>query len=203
MNNDLVLASASPRRIELLRRAGYDPEVRPYDVNESVEEEMKAEDFFARDAAETIARRKIRAALADIANAGKFIIAADTVVEAADGELLGKPKDRADARRMLHKLSGTCHHVHTGVAVAHADNPYREGIMSVAVTSTITFRPLTDAEIDAYVDSGESDGKAGAYAIQEHGDKFVTSIEGEWDNIVGLPVKTVAELLQRQGYTKQ
>ena len=72
--------------------------------------------------------------------------------------------------------------------------------MSTYVTSTITFRPLTDAEIDAYVDSGESDGKAGAYAIQEHGDAFVTHIEGEWDNIVGLPVKTVTELLARQGY---
>jgi len=195
----LILASASPRRLALLEAAGVHPVVRPTECDETLPEPISVM-FNACDAAETIARRKIRAALADPANEGEYILSADTVVEASDGELLGKPADDDDARRMLHKLSGSRHFVHTGVAVAHVDNPFREGIISITDTTVIRFRPLTDAEIDAYVASGESRGKAGAYAIQETGDAFVISVEGDWDNVVGLPVKRVDDLLRRFGH---
>lgn len=195
----LILASGSPRRLALLNAAGVHPAVKPPECDETLDEPISVM-FNACDAAEKLARRKIRAALADPANEGGYILAADTVVEASDGELLGKPVDDEDARRMLRKLSGTRHFVHTGVAVAHVDNPFREGIMSVTDTTVIHFRELTGEEIDAYVASGESRGKAGGYAIQEHGDAFAVGIEGDWDNVVGLPVAKVNDLLSRFGH---
>ncbi len=185
----LILASASPRRLDLLNRAGVHPDVRPTDCDETITEKLTP-----RETTETLARRKASAAARKIADPEAYILAADTVVAAADGEILGKPEDDADARRMLHKLSGTRHFVLTGVCAVHGGRT----VSDVDVTAVV-FRPLTDAEIDAYVASGESRGKAGGYAIQETGDAFVLRTEGAWDNVVGLPVALADRLLTELG----
>ena len=185
----LILASASPRRLELLNASGVHPDVRPTDCDETITEKLTP-----RETVETVARRKAAAASSAIRDPGAYILAADTIVAAADGEILGKPRDDADARRMLHKLSGTRHYVLTGVCAVHGGRT----LPDVAQTAVI-FRPLSDAEIDAYVASGESRGKAGAYAIQATGDAFVVRYEGAWDNVVGLPVTLADELLTRLG----
>ena len=169
----LILASASPRRLALLKEAGVTPEVRPADCDETMTEPLSP-----RETVEALAVRKARAADAMIADPGAYLLAADTIVAAADGEILGKPKDDADARRMLGKLSGTRHYVMTGVCAAHGG----EFRSDVDVTAVL-FRPLTDAEIDAYVASGE----------------FVIRIEGAWDNVVGLPVALADRLLSELG----
>ncbi|MBQ7160749.1 MAG: septum formation protein Maf [Clostridia bacterium] len=185
----LILASASPRRLDLLNKAGVHPEVKPTDCDETITEKLTP-----RETTETLARRKAKAAAEAIGDPGAYVLAADTVVAAADGEILGKPKDDADARRMLRKLSGTRHFVLTGVCAIHGG----ETVSAVDETEVV-FRPLTDAEVDAYVASGESRGKAGGYAIQETGDAFVLRIEGAWDNVVGLPVALADRLLGQLG----
>lgn len=120
------------------------------------------------------------------------ILSGDTMVE-VDGEILGKPTDPADARSMLRKLSGATHRVHTGVAVIHVPT----GLERTGVeTTSVTMRSITEAELNAYVDSGEPMGKAGSYAVQETGDRFVTALEGPYDNVVGLPLALVENLLQ-------
>ena len=117
------------------------------------------------------------------------MLAADTVV-VAGGEVLGKPRDAHDAERMLRRLSDAVHLVHTAVVVRAPG-----GETSEVVTTRVHFRRLTDAEIAWYIASGEPDGKAGAYAIQGRGARFVDWIEGSWSNVVGLPIATVYRLL--------
>jgi septum formation protein len=180
----LVLASASPRRRELLAGLVDEFRVTPADVDETPRVGLSPED-----AAVDIARRK---ALAVAAATDEPVLAADTIVVAADGELLGKPTDAADARRILGKLSGTTHRVITGVCLA-TERGRRLRLESA--TTGVTMRPLAAAEIDAYVASGESFDKAGAYAIQETGDRFVVRVDGSRTNVVGLPVELVARLL--------
>jgi septum formation protein len=143
--------------------------------------------------AAALALRKARAVTAD---AHTCVLAADTLVVAADGALLGKPLDAADARRILRRLSGTTHRVVTGTALLRVQPPLE---VVCADVTYVTMRTLTDDEIDAYVASGESFGKAGAYAIQERGDRFVTSVSGSWSNVVGLPIGTVQRLLAQAG----
>jgi septum formation protein len=125
---------------------------------------------------------------------GAVVIAADTVV-ALGAEVFGKPADRADARRILGRLSGTTHVVSSGhcCAVFGPDGSITTQSARIAVAK-VTMRPLTPAEIEAYVASGESDGRAGAYAIQEQGDRFVAELEGSWDTVVGLNLALVARL---------
>ncbi|HMM34475.1 MAG TPA: nucleoside triphosphate pyrophosphatase, partial [Thermoanaerobaculia bacterium] len=139
----LLLASASPRRLELLRALGLEPLVRPADVDETL---RPGED--PHDAAERLARAKA-AAVAAAAPEGSVVLAADTIV-VLDGEALGKPRDDADARRMLRALRGRAHDVVTGVALA------RDGrLVSARETTEVLFAPMTDEEVDAYVASGE------------------------------------------------
>ena len=184
----LVLASASPRRSTLLAGLGVPFAVRPGSVDETPPPGLAA------DAVAThLAQRKARACPAGQA---EVVLGADTVVEAADGELLGKPEDADDAARMLAKLSGTTHRVITGFALIRALPPL-ERIASVS--TTITMRPLAAREIAEYVASGESAGKAGAYAIQETGDRFVTAVAGSWSNVVGLPLERLRECLEEIG----
>jgi len=180
----LVLASASPRRAELLRTAGFTFEVRPADVDETPRPAEPPATYALR-----VARDKALAAAERVNGTDAWILAADTVV-VVDGRILGKPTGPADARRMLSLLSGVVHEVLTAVVVRHAGSETSE-----VVSTRVRFTTLSAAEMDWYVESGEPDGKAGAYAIQGRGSRFVDWIEGSWSNVVGLPVATVYRML--------
>jgi septum formation protein len=182
----LLLASSSPRRLALLRALGLEPEVRPADVDETL---LPGED--PHDAAERLARAKASAVAAPD---GTVVLAADTIV-VLDGEALGKPRDDADARRMLRALRGRAHDVVTGVALA------RDGaVVSGRETTEVVFAPMTDEEVDAYVASGEPADKAGAYALQGLGGLFVERISGTPSNVIGLPFRLVRQLGARVGF---
>ena len=184
----LVLASASPRRAELLTAAGFTFDVAPADVDETPAPGETPVAYALR-----VARDK--AAAVSVRQKDAAILAADTVVVAA-GEILGKPRDSADAARMLALLSGAVHLVHTAVVVRAGTSE-----ASVVEDTRVYFRPLTPEEIAWYVATGEPDGKAGAYAIQGRAARFVGRIEGSWSNVVGLPVATVYGLLKTAGLT--
>jgi septum formation protein len=183
----LLLASASPRRAELLAAAGYAFTVMAAEVDETPLPDEPPVQYVRR-----LAEAKAFAAPA--ADSRDFVLAADTTV-AVDHHLLGKPEDEADARRMLVHLAGREHTVHTGVAVR------REGrLLSEVATTRVRFLPLEDVEIAWYVASGEPFGKAGAYAIQGRAARFIDWIEGSHSNVVGLPVHVVHRLLARAGW---
>ena len=182
----VVLASASPRRLELLRRIGIEPEVRPADVDETPFAHEAAGDLVARLSA-------AKAAVVAAAVPGALVIAADTEV-VVDGRILGKPADPAGARAMLQLLSGREHVVVTGVHLRLA-----EATAAGVERTAVRFRPLTDREIDAYVAGGEPFGKAGGYAIQGAGGAFVEAITGSDTNVVGLPLATVVRLASELG----
>lgn len=183
----ILLASASPRRLDLLRALGLTPEVRPADVDETL---LPGED--PHEAAERLARAKA-AKVAGGAPAGAVVLAADTIV-VLDGEALGKPRDAEDARRMLRALRGRSHDVVTGVALA------RDGrLVSGRETTEVVFAPMTDEEVDAYVASGEPADKAGAYGIQGKAAAFIERIEGSYSGVMGLPLFETAELLKEMG----
>lgn len=175
----LLLASASPRRAELLRAAGIRFEVVPADVDERQHDGEDAESYVRRLAA-------AKASWVAASHPGRAVLGADTTV-VVDGEVLGKPGDAAEAEAMLERLSGRSHRVLTGVCLIGPD-----GRAETAVDSTtVEFRPLTNAEIAAYVASGEPMDKAGAYAIQGGAAAFVTRIDGDYDTVVGLPVALI------------
>lgn len=182
----LILASASPRRQELLRNAGFDFEARASGLEEARRSGETAEGFALR------AAREKALAVAASAASDSLVLGADTVVVVND-TLLGKPADSDDAARMLRLLSGTTHRVITGVCLVRAPGQI-EG--SRRETTRVTFRPLDDREIRDYVSSGEPFDKAGAYGIQGLASKFVTRIEGCYFNVVGLPVALVHEMLK-------
>jgi septum formation protein len=184
----LILASASPRRAELLARAGYEFTIEPADVDESLIPGEQPAEYVLR-----VARAKAHAVAAKCRDSGSTVLAADTTV-VVDGEILAKPADREDAARMLKRLAGVVHEVLTGVVVVAGD---RE--MTEVVRTRVHLLPLSPDEIAWYVESGEPEGKAGAYAIQERAARFVDWIEGSWSNVVGLPVATVDRMLKRLG----
>jgi len=181
----LILASASPRRAELLTSAGFDFDAAPAGVDETARPEEPARTYALR-----VARDKAAAAGAACREPAAAILAADTVV-VVDGEILGKPRDRADAERMLRLLSGRVHEVHTAVVLTTGSRDQVE-----VVTTRVSVMPLDEAEIAWYVASGEPEGKAGAYAIQGRAARFIDRIEGSWSNVVGLPLATVARMLK-------
>lgn len=182
----LILASASKRRRDLLRNAGFEFRVRPSRVKEVPRPGETAEDYTRRTAREK--------ALDVAASCGSdtLLLGADTIVD-SNGHLLGKPASPDDAARMLRLLSGHAHRVVTGVCLVHA--PDRIEALDHE-TTFVTFAPLDDDEIRAYVESGEPFGKAGGYAIQGRASKFATRISGCYFNIVGLPVALVYDLLK-------
>lgn len=182
----LILASASPRRAELLSSAGLDFEVRPADVDETPRPGETPQAYALR-----VARDKAAVIAAGCRESGTPVLAADTVV-VVDGEIMGKPADDADAVRMLKTLSGKAHDVITGVVIAVGGRDIAE-----AVTTRVHVLPLSDDEIAWYVASGEPRGKAGAYAIQGRAARFIERIEGSWSNVVGLPISTVHRMLKR------
>ena len=183
----VVLASGSPRRLELLQRIGLEPVVRVADIDETPHAGEAPEATVAR-----LARTKahtVERAPTDL------VIAADTEV-VVEGAVLGKPGDAGAATAMLRSLSGRVHRVVTGVHVLRGIDE------AAAVEETVVHvRPLTDAEIDAYVATGEPFGKAGAYAIQGAGGMFVERIEGSDTNVIGLPLTTVVRLAADIGVT--
>lgn len=178
----LILASGSPRRRQLLANMGYTFEICAPDVDEHVA-------GHARDIVYTLAERKAEAAAAHYRDG--VVVASDTLVS-LDGKPLGKPVDAADAHRMLRALSGREHEVFTGVCVLDAATGRRE---TRAVRTGVTFRALTEEEIDAYIATGEPMDKAGAYAIQGGASHFVEALDGEFENVVGFPVLEVRKML--------
>ena len=185
----LVLASASPRRLELLRQVG----VAPARVDAAEIDETPARKETPRMLAERLARAKTAAVAAR--HPGAFVLGADTVV-VLDGRLLGKPQDDADAVEMLRLLSGRGHQVVTGIAIANAATG---SLNSSSVASVVCFRPLSEAEIAGYVATGEPRDKAGAYAIQGLGSQLVHDFQGCFSNVVGLPLCETARLLREVG----
>ena len=186
---ELVLASASPRRLELLAQIGLEPDrIDPADIDE-----RPLADEPPRRLALRLAREKAAAAAERSPNA--FVLAADTVV-ALGRRLLGKAEDEAEARAWLGLLSGRAHRVFTGVAVLAPSG--RSGAR--VAEARVHFKRLTDAEVDAYIAAGEWRGKAGAYAIQGRAGGFVTAIQGSYSAIVGLPLYETRALLDGVGF---
>jgi len=195
----LILASSSPRRAQILRDAGFSFSVLPAAVDESPLRGESAVQHVQR-----LAREKALATSQRIRGAA-VIIGADTVV-VVGGKILGKPRSRADARRMLRLLSGRKHRVLTGLAVlklvspSHGRRPHRVGLLRCGVESTaVWFARLTQREIADYVASGEPMDKAGAYAIQGRAGRFITRIDGCYFNVVGLPLARLYRLLRELG----
>lgn len=186
----LILASASPRRAELLRAAGFEFDVLPADVDETIDIE-ETPDGYARRIA--LAKAQAIVTQAD----GRPVLGADTVV-VVDGNILGKPLDADDARRMLRLLSGRDHAVLTAVCLAAHTRESRRMETHLERT-TVEFSQLSEAEIDWYAATGEPLDKAGAYAIQGLASRFVTRISGSYSNVVGLPVAAVYQLCTRAG----
>ena len=185
---NLVLASASPRRAELLEAAGFQFTIAAADVDETVLTGESPDAYVARvalDKARTVAARYPPDAV---------VLAADTTV-VVGGEILGKPLDNADAARMLALLSGTVHDVLTAVVVNHGGVEWAD-----LARTRVHFVELTADDVAWYVGTGEPEGKAGAYAIQGRAARFVDWIEGSWSNVVGLPVAAVARLLAATGF---
>ncbi len=181
----LILASRSPRRADLLTRLGFEFSVRPVDVDESI---MQSEE--PASAAERIACHKAEAG----ASNGLLAIGCDTLV-VHGGSTLGKPKSRAEALEMLSRLQGDEHVVHTGIALAAP-----ERVESAVETTRVWFRSLDPEECQEYVATGESMDKAGAYGIQGFGAAIVERIEGDFFNVMGLPIQRLLELFGRFGY---
>ncbi|HSL92398.1 MAG TPA: Maf family protein [Candidatus Limnocylindrales bacterium] len=184
----LILASASPRRRELLRAVGVPFRVVPSRIEEIPrpgEPPLRFVRRAAREKAEEVAAR----------NPSSFVLSADTIV-VAKGKILGKPADRKEGRRMLSLLAGHEHLVHTAACLHRADGGYRDGL---CVTTRVRFRHLTKREIAAYLRTGESDDKAGAYAAQGAGNLLIDRICGSFTNVVGLPMTQTLAMLLRAG----
>ncbi len=182
----IVLASKSPRRIELLKRENIDFEIAPAHINE---ERFYNDMITTEENAMNIALEKAKKIAADYEDA--FIIGADTMV-AVGGKILGKPINEDEARYMIRLLSGKTHYVVTGFCIMYSAT--YEYVTSFAKTA-VTFKPLSLKEVDDYLDKIEYGDKAGAYAIQEYGNLVIKKIEGNKDNVVGLPVKQVIEIM--------
>lgn len=179
----IILASASPRRAELLRAAGIDFDVRPADIDEAILPGEAPSDYVAR-----LAEAKARAVHERDGN--QTVLAADTAV-VVDGHILGKPIDESDAKRMLRLIGGRSHDVLTAVSVFH---PGQIVDTRVDITS-VEFAELSEADIEWYVSSGEPMDKAGAYAVQGLASRFVTRVEGSYSNVVGLPIALIYQML--------
>ena len=181
----LVLASASPRRRELLTQAGFTFEVRAAHVNEDPRPDEDPIAYVVR-----LAREKAEAVYAELHDPEILVLGADTTVT-LDGHILAKPGDQADACRMLRMLSGRTHRVITGVAIAFAS-----GTEVAAEVTGVQFLTVTEDEIAAYVATGEPMDKAGAYGIQGSAAKWIPRIEGCYFNVVGLPLALVSTMLK-------
>jgi septum formation protein len=192
MLKNVILASSSPRRRELLAEAGVEFEIVAPHVDETPDMTISPEEN-----ARIIAERKAEAVSST--RRDKLIIAADTMV-VLDGEMIGKPVDEADAIQMLTKLSGRKHKVVTGVAMIHAE---RGVLWSGVETSYTLFRVIPQDAIIAYVKSGEPMDKAGAYSVQGRAGEWIEGFEGSVSNIIGLPMELLTRALRDLGYLRQ
>ena len=190
----VILASASPRRRELLEQIGIHARVQAVDIDESRYPDETVLSFVQR-----LAKEKAQAGARLINNeaagdeTGLPVLGSDTVVE-ADGVILGKPEDRHHAKVMLQMLSGTTHRVHTAVAVV-----FRDQVLIDTSSSDVRFKTLDDSEIAAYVETGEADDKAGSYAIQGIAAQFIENIDGSFSGVMGLPIFETVRLLKQCG----
>ena len=181
-----IVASASPRRKELLENIGYRFEIIPSDADESCDRELSPEELVKE-----LAKRKAQSVLEK--NKDAVVFGCDTVVEYG-GTVLGKPKSREEAKKMISMLSGKVHNVHTGVCIT--DGEKTDCFVS---TVKVEFYELSEALTESYVATGESDDKAGAYGIQGLGSVLVKGIEGDYFSVVGLPVAETARRLAEFG----
>ncbi len=188
MNGILILASASERRQELLSRTGI-----PYEVIEADIDEIWPRGLPVNEAVITLARRKAEKVVRRFPD--RWVLAADTVVTVGR-DILQKPTDHRDATRMLRHLSGHAHEVWTGYCLL---NQSRERILTGAARTVVIMKVLSDAEIEAYVSTGEPMDKAGAYGIQGRGAMLISEIYGSYTNVVGLPLSEVVDLLIKEG----
>ena len=184
----LILASASPRRAELLQRLKLKFRIIPSDATEVLDEQLSPLELCQLNAhfkARAVAKK----------NPDSLVLGADTLVF-LDGEIMGKPASRADAQRMLARLQGQTHQVVTGVSLIHL-RTHRESMF--ATSTDVTFRSLTAGQINDYIAKVNPLDKAGAYAIQEHGDMIVAEIFGSYSNVIGLPVEKLGDELASWG----
>ena len=182
LREKLVLASGSPRRAEILERAGWPHEIIVAGIDETLLPDEEAASYVQR-----LARSKAEKVASGLD--GGLVLGADTTVVVAD-QILGQPVDEADARRMLELLNAKWHEVLTGVALVRVGGETRVGYE----TTRVRFAEMSDEEIDWYISTGEPFGKAGAYGIQGKASLFIEQIEGDYLNIMGLPIRLVYEL---------
>ena len=194
MTTDLYLASQSPRRSELLAQVGVSFDILSINIDETVNNNEVAEEYVVR-----LATEKALAGWHVIKQQSKAVLGSDTAVVIA-GQILGKPENTADAKRMLALLSGKTHQVMTAVALAVQDsNSNQPELSSVISVSDVTFKVLSNAEIEKYVLTGECDDKAGSYAIQGLAAAFITHLSGSYSGVMGLPLYETVELLNKAG----
>ncbi|MGB9812542.1 MAG: Maf family protein [Thermovenabulum sp.] len=186
MNEKLVLASSSPRRIELLKQIGLTFEVVPADIEEEI-----FKDLTPKELVERLAKEKVLNASLKVKNS--IVVGADTVVVLED-KILGKPKSKEEALNMLLLLSGKWHKVFSGIAVMDSDS---KKLFSDVEETKVKFRRISTEEAMKYVETGEPMDKAGAYAIQGKGAVFIEKIEGCYYNVVGLPIYRLVKLLKK------
>ena len=200
MNKRIILGSASPRRRELLAQVGVEFEVRVSGKEEiyrsDIPEEIVKE--LALMKAENVVEEMTSASDAGEPLKNTVVLGADTVV-VLDGQILGKPGDREDAARMLQALQGREHKVFTGVAVLDFDGDGRKNVVNYAVGTTVYVNRMTEEEMEAYIATGEPMDKAGAYGIQGRFAAYIDRIDGDFYNVVGLPVSRVYQTLKEIG----
>jgi septum formation protein len=191
MGSRLILASKSPRRYELLKQVGLDFDVIPSGIEE---------DYIKGESPRKHVLRLAEAKALDVGNQhpDRWVVAADTIVY-VDHSILGKPKSREEAKKMLRRLSGKEHRVLTGFSVHHREKGKGD---REAVQTTVKVRKLTQAEMEWYVETGEPFDKAGGYAVQGVGSFMIDSIKGSYTNVVGLPICELIQMLSRLGAVK-
>ena len=196
-NERLILASASPRRRLLMAEAGYAFDVQPAEVPE----DLPAESDDPAQVACRLAEAKARAVAARESSGGRWVVGADTIV-VLGRRLIGKPRDALDAAAILGDLSGSEHSVITGLALVRGNGAAGRSLVRAAETR-VRMGEIPAEEIRRYVDGGGSDGKAGAYAIQSGGDRYIERLEGSFTNVIGLPMELLAEMLEEVGYNRR
>jgi len=190
----LYLASQSPRRRELLTQVGISFDVLSVDIDETVKKNEVAENYVVR-----LASEKAFAAWKIIQQEPKAVLGSDTSV-VIEGQILGKPENAADAKKMLALLSGKTHQVMTAVTLVTQDtNSSQAELSSIINVSDVTFKVLSNTEIEQYVLTGECDDKAGSYAIQGLAAAFITHLSGSYSGVMGLPLFETVELLNKAG----